>query len=404
MKINDVFDDQETNQALAPVTAFGRNLRNRTVVAPMTRISATQDGLATERMKCYYGDYARGGFGMVITEGTYTDLDASQGYTGQPGIATAIQAEAWRGVAEEIHSGSALAIMQLMHAGALSQHTAEDGRRIAPSAIQPLGRMMPAYGGDGLFPIPWEMSENEIQSVRKGFVDSARRARDAGFDGVEIHAANGYLLDQFNTTYTNHRVDRYGGSPENRIRFTAEIVANIRSTAPEDFIVGVRVSEAKVNDHDYRWPGGAGEATILFHALAEAGASYLHIAGEGRGFRETLKESREPYTALARRLTGLPVIANGGAGDPDLANNIIREGYADFVAMGRAALANPDWPVKVANDWPLVGFDPEMVSPHPTIAVADAWFERNGATDQKGFHDLEEDQGGVDIPRAVLNP
>ncbi len=363
---------------LSSTSCFGRLLPNRTVVAPMSRVSATEDGLATERMQRYYGAFARGGFAVVITEGTYTDEDASQGYDRQPGIATQAQSEAWRPVANEIRAAGAVAIMQLMHAGALSQRTLGEGRIIGPSQIRPRGQMMPEYGGSGPYRLPLEMSGDDIRSVREGFARAAQRARDVGFDGVEIHAANGYLLDQFNTTYTNRRTDRYGGTPENRIRLTAEIVETIRTAAPSDFVVGVRLSEAKVNDFEYRWPGGPDEAATIFTTLASAGASYIHMAGEGRGFRDALGSSAEPFTALARRLTGLPVIANGGLGDPDLADQVIRGGHADLVAIGRAALANPDWPRRIQQSSTIAAFDRTILLPRATIENSDCWLKSEG--------------------------
>ncbi len=364
-----------TRPVLSSASFFGRSLPNRTVVAPMSRVSATEGGLATERMQRYYGAFARGGFAVVITEGTYTDADASRGYDRQPGIATQVQAETWRPIANEIRAAGAVAILQLMHAGALSQRTLKKGRTIAPSRIQPRGQMMPEYGGTGPYPLPLEMTEDDIRSVREGFARGARRARDVGFDGIEIHAANGYLLDQFNTAYTNQRTDRYGGTSENRIRLTAEIVESTRRAIPDDFIVGVRLSEAKVNDFGYRWPGGPVEAATIFTTLVSAGASYIHMAGEGRGFRDAIGRSTEPLTTLARRLTGLPVIANGGLGDPDLADEVIRGGHADLIASGRAALANPDWPRRIERGSTVTPFNREMLSPSASIENSDRWLE-----------------------------
>jgi len=359
---------------LSPVEMFGRRLCNRLAVAPMTRVSAHGDGLATDRMKDYYRDFARGGFAIVITEGTYTDKDASQGYDCQPGITDRRQANSWAPIATAISDHGSLAIMQLMHAGALSQKQ-EPGRTIAPSAVPPLGEMMPAYGGSGPYRLPSAMTTTDLAEVRNGFVAAARRARRAGFHGVEIHAANGYLLDQFITEYTNRRDDEYGGSVSARIRYPAEIVAAVRDASPDDFVVGVRVSEAKVNDFNYRW-GGKSEAETIFVALAEAGASYIHVAGEGRGFRESSSDKREPLSTIARRITGLPVIANGGLHDPDLADDLILDEHADLIALGRAALATPDWPRRIANGEQVVAFENEMISPSASIQNTDAWFAR----------------------------
>ena len=359
---------------LSPVEMFGRRLCNRLAVAPMTRVSAHGDGLATDRMKDYYRDFARGGFAIVITEGTYTDKDASQGYDRQPGITDRRQANSWAPIATAIADQGSLAIMQLMHAGALSQR--QDARRtIAPSAVPPLGEMMPAYGGSGPYRLPSAMATTDLAEVRNGFVAAARRARRAGFHGVEIHAANGYLLDQFITEYTNRRDDEYGGSVSARIRYPAEIVAAVRDASPADFVVGVRVSEAKVNDFNYRW-GGKSEAETIFVALAEAGASYIHVAGEGRGFRESSSDKREPLSTMARRITGLPVIANGGLHDPDLADDVILDEHADLIALGRAALATPDWPRRIANGERVVAFENEIISPSASIQNTDAWFAR----------------------------
>ena len=122
----------------------------------------------------------------------------------------------------------------------------------------------------------------ELEEIVAGFAAAAVRAHDAGFDGVEIHGANGYLLDQFLTVYTNERTDSYGGPVANRIRLTAEVAAAIVAAIPSDFVVGVRLSQTKVNDLDYRWPGGAHDAEIIFATLADTGIGYLHIASEGR--------------------------------------------------------------------------------------------------------------------------
>ena len=389
---------------LSEVELFGRTLRNRLAVAPMSRVSATDDGLATDRMMRYYRDFSHGGFGIVITEGTYTDEDASRGYDHQPGIANQRQAKSWALVASAIAGAGSLAIVQLMHAGALSQRQDRTDRIIAPSAVQPLGEMMPEYGGSGPYQLPAAMTASDLAQVRKGFVAAAARARRAGFHGVEIHAANGYLLDQFVTDYTNLRDDQYGGAPLARIRYVAEVVADVRNSVPADFVVGVRVSEAKVNDFKYRWPGGAAEAETIFTALAEAGASYIHMAGEGRGFRESISGQQPSLTALARRITGLPVIANGGLHDADLADTVIQGGYADLISLGRAALAMPDWPVRIAKCEQVVAFAHGMISPSASIGNTDAWLDGHSSFPHpKGTSTSSVSTTMVDTP-PTINP
>ncbi len=190
------------------------------------------------------------------------------------------------------------------------------------------------------------MTSTEIDTVMAAFAAAAVRAREAGFDGVEVHAANGYLLDQFLTDYTNARDDQYGGNTGlNRVRLTAEVLTAVRTALGPDFLVGVRLSQTKVNDFTHRWAGGAAEAEIIFGSLAGTGVDYLHIASEGRDFIDTARFSDgRTITALARAVTGLPVMANGGMHDLQQAADVLDGGHADLLSLGRGALANPDLP------------------------------------------------------------
>ncbi|MDT6987676.1 tRNA-dihydrouridine synthase [Streptomyces lusitanus] len=360
--------------ALEPVALAGTKLANRLAVAPMTRVSASEDGAPTEAMARYYSAFAQGGFGLVITEGTYTDTEYSQGYFFQPGIVSEAHVEGWRPVVESIHAGGSRAVMQLMHAGALSQGNAYRTDTAGPSAVPPKGEMMPEYGGSGPWPTPRALSDEDIETAVQGFVDAAVNAQRAGFDGVEVHAANGYLLDQFLTDYTNLRTDSYGGPVSHRIRLTAQVVECIRARIPdENFWLGVRLSQTKVNDFHYRWAGSA-DARTVFTALAEAGAGYLHIASEGRDWIETARlDDGDTITALAKKVTGLPVIANGGMHDLDQAAQLLEGGHADVLSLGRGALANPDLPNKVAGGQELEAFDHEMLQPRASLDNAEQW-------------------------------
>ena len=200
------------------------------------------------------------------------------------------------------------------------------------------------------------------------------RAHDAGFDGVEIHGANGYLLDQFLTVYTNERTDSYGGPVANRIRVTADVAAAVVAATPSDFVVGVRLSQTKVNDLDYRWPGGAHDAEIIFATLADTGIGYLHIASEGRNWLDTARlHGGQTITGLARRVSGLPGIANGGMHDPEQADQVLTDGHADLLSLGRGALANPDLPRRLADETELTRFDRRMLEPAATLANARQW-------------------------------
>jgi 2,4-dienoyl-CoA reductase-like NADH-dependent reductase (Old Yellow Enzyme family) len=353
-----------THPALAATRLGAHTLRNRLAVAPMTRTSAGPDGVPTDEMADYYAGFADGGFGLIITEGTYPDAEYSQGYLNQPGLATDTHVDGWRAVTRRVHAAGAVMIAQLMHAGALSQGNPHRAGTVGPSAVQPRGEMMPEYGGSGPWPVPAELGVRDLERIVEGFAAAALRAGEAGFDGVEIHAANGYLLDQFLTEYTNRRTDAYGGPVANRVRLAAEVTSAVRAAVGSEFLVGVRLSQTKVNDFEYRWPGGRHEAETIYTALADARADYLHIASEGRAFLETaLLDGECTTTGLARAATGLPVIANGGMHDPGQAEQVLADGHADLLSVARGALANPDLPRRLATGIPLDRFDRSTLSP-----------------------------------------
>lgn len=357
---------------LEHITLHQLQLKNRTVVAPMTRVSTKGDGIPTENMVTYYRRYAEGGFGLIITEGAYTDRSFSQAYPNQPGITNKQQQEGWENIARAIHQAGGKIILQLMHAGALSQHLTNTR---SASSIQPVRHMMAGYSKkQGRFPLPQAMNLAEIDEVIKGFSASAVRAEEAGFDGIEIHAANGYLLDQFLTDYTNDREDQYGGSVENRSRLTAEIIKSIKDSVADDFTIGVRVSQGKVNDFDYTWPNGLDDGNIIFTLLKNAGADYIHFASEGKGFDHgCLTRDGESLPELARRITGLPVIANGGLDKLSEASRILENGHADLIALGTGALANPDWPARLRANQEIRPFNPDLFSFGVTVEDQFKW-------------------------------
>jgi len=216
--------DMDTSALFAPIVINGHAVKNRLSVAPMTRITATQDGRATETMTRYYERFARGGFGTVSTEGIYTDQAFAQGYIHQPGMTDDAQSNSWKPVVSGIKAHGALAIAQMMHAGAISQGNRFRDGTVGPSAIQPKGKQMTFYHGKDRYVLPAAMTEEQIADAINGFAESAGRAIEiAGFDAVEIHGANGYLLDQFLQDSTNQRTDAYGGSIENRARLLLEV-------------------------------------------------------------------------------------------------------------------------------------------------------------------------------------
>ena len=347
-----------------PITIAGRTLRNRIVVAPMSRVSTHGDGIPTPAMADYYPRFSAGGFSLTITEGIYPLGPASQGYANQPGLTTAAQAAGWATVVDAAHEAGGLIVAQLMHAGALSQTLTAT---LAPSVVTPRGYKMPEYGGTGPYPTPTAATDTQIQDIITGFATSAALAADAGFDGVEIHAANGYLLDQFLTDYTNTRSDRYGGSAAGRAQLSADVATAVRARVGDRALIGVRLSQAKVNDSHHQWLTKQDAADIIT-TVAAAGPDYLHLAGEGRPWTESgTAADGTPLGALARDLTGLPVMVNGGLHEPGLIEHVLSSGEADLVSLGRAALADPDWPTNNHAGRPTRRFDPGMISPAATL-------------------------------------
>jgi 2,4-dienoyl-CoA reductase-like NADH-dependent reductase (Old Yellow Enzyme family) len=353
----------ECPRLFEPLRLKGLELPNRCAVAPMTRISATAESTPTERMARYYHRFARGGFGLVITEGIYTDQAYAQGYPGQPGLGDPAQAAAWRPLVRRVHADGGRIFAQLMHAGALSQANRYRDDTVGPSAIRPKGAQMPIYGGEGAYRMPRAMTTAEIGQAIDGFARAARLACEvAGFDGVEIHGANGYLLDQFLTDYSNRRTDDWGGDLERRIRLSVEVARAVRRAVGDGVPVGIRISQAKVNDFAHRWAEAAHGAATVFARLAASGVDYFHIT-EFEAWRPAFDDEGPSLVGHARRAApDVTIIANGGLHDPTRAVQLLDEG-ADLIAIGRGALANPDWPRRVAAAHPLQPFDPSVLAP-----------------------------------------
>lgn len=349
----------------------GLPLENRIAVAPMTRVSASANGVPTDTMRRYYAGFARGGFGLMVTEGIYTDRAWSQGYAGQPGLTDGEQAAAWRTVTNAVHAAGGRIVAQLMHAGALSQGNRFRADTIAPSAITPQGKQMEVYAGNGAYATPRAMTEADIGAVIDGFVRAARLARDvAGFDGVEIHGANGYLIDQFLTAHTNLRDDAWGGTIDRRARLALQIVRAVREAVGEDFTVGIRISQGKVNDFTHKWPEGVKGAHTVFAQLADAGINYLHVT-EFEAWKPAFADDARSLVQLARESAPkLTIVANGSLHDPARAVEVLEHG-ADVVTLGRGALANHDWPHRVRAGIAPRDFDPALLSPLGDIKPAE---------------------------------
>ena len=359
--------DIDTSALFAPIVINGHTVKNRLSVAPMTRISATENGRATETMTRYYERFARGGFGTISTEGIYTDQAFSQGYAYQPGMTDEAQANAWKPVVNGIKGHGALAIAQLMHAGAISQGNRFSDKTVGPSAVQPKGEQMVFYHGKDRYALPAPMTESQIADAIEGIAESARRASEvAGFDAIEIHGANGYLLDQFLTDYTNARTDRWGGATANRMRLILETFKAVRAKVGEKLPLGVRISQGKVNDYHHKWADAERDAEIIFGNLAEAGADFIHVT-EYEAWKPAFTPGGPSLMRLAKRYAPQAAIfANGGLHNIEQAVAALDDG-ADIVTIARGALANPDLPKRLSDRSILNDFDPAILGPIANI-------------------------------------
>ena len=359
--------DIDTSALFAPIVINGHTVKNRLAVSPMTRVSGTEDGRASETMARYYERFARGGFGAVSTEGIYTDQAFSQGYANQPGMSDEAQAEAWKPVVAGIKTHGALAIAQLMHAGALSQGNHFRHGTLGPSAIQPKGEQMVFYHGKDRYAVPAAMAETQIADAVAGFAESARRAIEvAGFDAIEIHGANGYLLDQFLTDYTNTRTDRWGGPTPNRLRLILETFKAVRAKVGAKVPVGVRISQGKVNDYHHKWADAERDAEIIFGSLAAAGADFIHVT-EYAAWQPAFTPEGPSLMHLAKRYAPkAAILANGGLHNITQAAAALDNG-ADIVTIARGALANPDLPKRLSDRRALNEFDPAILGPIANI-------------------------------------
>jgi 2,4-dienoyl-CoA reductase-like NADH-dependent reductase (Old Yellow Enzyme family)/thioredoxin reductase len=321
-----------------PGTVGGRVTRNRLVMGPLCTMYAAPDGSVTPQLIEYYRARARGGAAIVIVEITFIDDIASRSFHAQLGAQSDMMIPGLSELAEAIKGEGAIAGIQIAHCG--SQRVIGAGKVLAPSAIA---------WADGK-PLPQEMSEDDIEQVLESFADAASRLAVAGFDLVELQSAHGYLINTFISPATNKRTDRYGGSPQNRMRFPLELVSRVRARIGGDRLIGVRM-----NGHDLM-PDGYETADYCRVAtdFEAAGVDILHIsAGTYRAMERRVTPmylGEAPfvdYAAEIKRFVAIPVIAAGTIHALDTAEAVIADGAADFVAMSRPIFADPELPRKV---------------------------------------------------------
>lgn len=365
-----MFDSVFDNTKLA-----GLALSNRFAVAPMTRVSADPDGVANALMVKHYQRYVEGGFGLVITEGVYPDDSASQGYANQPGIADVPQQEAWQPIINAVHEAGGKIIAQLMHAGAQLQYNRFTDKPIAPSDAKPVGDPLGFYGDQEHWYDAEVMTERHFEQVLNGFVAAIKRAEAAGFDGVELHGANGYLLNELLSTHFNTRDDKWGGNLEKRAEFILMLVKAARAAVSDSFVLGIRLSQITVTDQDYQWPEGEAGFDWLVKALREAGIDFIHTT-DASVDRKALKDGERSLAEVVRD-AGIPLIVNGGI---DASNyEDIAKRYPDAVlALGKAALADPAFVNKVKAGEAPAGLDFAMLQPIANVENELKWREAQG--------------------------
>ena len=347
---------------LEPVTLGRHQLANRIVLPPLTRQRAAQGDVPTDLMAQYYSQRASAGF--MVTEGTQIE-PRGQGYAWTPGIYSPAQIAGWRKVARAVHAEGGVIFAQLWHVGRVS-HTAlqPDGAApVAPSALPALNAKAFIETGPGagilVAPsMPRELSVAEIAELIQLYAQAARNALEAGFDGVEIHAANGYLVNQFISGHANTRTDEYGGSLEKRLRFLREVVEAVAAVVgPER--MGVRFTPLFTStDEDRVYIGFVEDdphATYIeaIKVLEQAGVGYLSIAEADWDHAPDLPEEfrRDVRQAFSGR------IVYAGRYTAERGERLLETGLADLIAFGRPFIANPDLPARIANDWPLNAVD-----------------------------------------------
>ena len=343
------------SQLLSPLALRGLTLRNRTVVSPMCQYSAVH-GLANDWHFAHLSRFALGGFGLVIVEATGVTPEGRISY-GDLGLWTDEQIAPLARIAGFIKSQGAAAGIQLAHAGRKAatpiawrggfNETDEEKARFGYETWQPVAPSPIAHSTTHPeFQLPHELTEDEIATTVEAFAAAARRADRAGFDTVEIHAAHGYLVNQFLSPVSNKRTDRYGGSRENRMRFALEVTEAVRAAWPEDKPLLMRISATDGS------PGGWGieDSVALAKELGPRGVDVVDCSSGGfEGYGVKAAPLYQVPFAQAVREAGIRTMAVGLIIEPRDAEAIVANGEADLVAFARTALDDPNWPVHAAR-------------------------------------------------------
>jgi len=333
----------------APFKLGPYDLKHRVVMAPLTRLRADDGDVPNDLMADYYGQRASDG-GLIISEATPVVI-TGRGYLGAPGIYDDAQIAGWKKVTDAIHAKGGRIFMQLWHVGRTSHVDLTGGAAPVTASVGP-------YNGVSKTSTGWQPASparalelSEIPGIVEAFKQGARRAKEAGFDGVEVHGANGYLLDQFLQDGSNKRTDAYGGPVENRARLLLEVTEAVVSVWGGDR-VGVRIGPSgsfnDMHDSDPHKTFG-----YVAEALNRFGLAYLHVIEPRIKGSDELAEGLEPVAVKElRKIFKGPIMAAGGF-DGTGAEAVVASGDADLVAFGRSFIANPDLPARLENHQPL---------------------------------------------------
>jgi len=321
-------------------------LKNRIVMAPMTRSRAIGN-IPNELVAEFYKQ--RSAAGLIITEGTSPSPNGL-GYSRIPGIYSKEQIAGWKKVTEAVHNNGSKIFVQLMHTGRIGHqlNLPEEAKIIAPSAVKADGQIWTDSNQMQDYPVPAEMTTKELAMTIKEFADAAKNSIEAGFDGVEIHSANGYLLEQFLSPVSNNRADNYGGSIENRCRFVLEVAKSVAETIGKEK-TGIRLSPYGVASDMPHYPEIEATYKYLAEQLNIIDIEYIHIVDHSAMGAPAVPQ--EMKTAIRNSFRNSIIISGGY--DIDRAEADLNKGLGDLVAFGRPFINNPDLVERLTNGWPL---------------------------------------------------
>jgi len=331
----------------SPYEIGSTELKNRIVMAPMTRSRAI-DNVPNQLMAEYYRQRATAG--LIIAEGTSPSPNGL-GYCRIPGIYSQVQVEGWSKITDAVHSRIGKIFVQLMHTGRISHQAnmSENAVIMAPSAVKPAGQIFTDSLGLQDFPVPKAMTLQEINNARQEYITASVNAMKARFDGVELHAANGYLLEQFLSPVSNSREDIYGGTIENRCRFVLEVAADAVKAIGKDK-VGIRLSPYGVANDMHEYPDMDDTYKYLAEKLNNLGIVYIHLVDHSS--MGTPEVPVAIKTAIRNRFKNTLILSGGYT--PERAEIDLKSGFADLVAFGKPFINNPDIVERFAKSWPVV--------------------------------------------------